>query len=124
MMFEYKCATCGWRDLSLVRADRLDRACERCADAGPLRRVFSVAVQRPMHAHWNPTTNSVVSSNRQFDDELKRLSAERSEQTGIEHRFVRHDPADWRSLNVTSEGLDDSNRVRREQGMPELPTPQ
>ena len=123
MIFEYKCPTCGWRDLSTERADRLARSCERCDNAGPLHRVFSLSVQRPMHAHWNPTTNSVISSNHQFDEEMKRLSAERTEQTGIEHRFVRHDPGDAAAIGVTSAGLDDSNKIRRSQGVSELPLP-
>jgi hypothetical protein len=123
VIYEYKCRMCGQiESTTRHRGDRMGD-CTNPDCSGSLTRLFSVSVQRPLHEHWNPTVNAVVSSNAQFDDMLKRKSDEATENTGIEHRFVRHDPADTQALKVTSEGIEESNKVRRAQGMRELPTP-
>jgi hypothetical protein len=123
MIYEYKCRGCGLiESTTRHRGDRMGD-CTNRGCSGSLTRLFSVSVQRPMHEHWNPTVNAPVSSNAQFDNLMKMKSDEATERTGIEHRFVRHDPADSKALGVTTQGLDESNKVRRAQGMPELPMP-
>jgi putative FmdB family regulatory protein len=121
-LYEYKCRNCGNIDSTLTHRGDSMGACPRCQD-GQLTRLFSIAVQRPMHEHFNHTVGQVVSSNRQFDNLLKQKSDEATERTGIEHRFVRHDPGDAKAIGVTDAGLDDSNKARRAQGLRELPKP-
>jgi hypothetical protein len=119
-IYAYKCRLCGTRADSMTRGDSLG-PCPNCD--GNLTRLFIITVERPMHEHFNPTVMKPISSNRQFDDELKRLSEERTLETGIEHKFVRHDHSDAKALGVTSEGLDESNKYRRANNLPELPMP-
>jgi putative FmdB family regulatory protein len=121
-LYEYKCRSCGRIESTIVHRGDVLRDCDHCV-GGRFTRLFSIAVQRPMHEHFNPTVGQVVSSNRQFDDLLKQKSDEATERTGIEHRFVRHDPGDAKAIGVTDAGLDHSNKVRRAQGLPELPKP-
>lgn len=116
MIYEYKCPVCGWRDTSTQRGDRLERVCVGCGHR-TLHRVFSVGVRRPMQEHWNPTVNAPVSSMRQFEDMLKAKSEEYTLRTGIEARFVPHDPQDAKALGVTNAGLDSTNKVRATKGL-------
>lgn len=90
--------------------------CAGCG--GRMGRDYSgVSVHRPMPEHFNSTVGKSISSMRQFDDELKRKSEEYTLRTGIEARFVSHDPSDAKALGVTHEGLDATNRVRRDKGL-------
>lgn len=53
------------------------------------KRKWGFQMPRVMQEHWNPTTNSYISSNRQFDDELKRASEAatvRSYESGLEFK--------------------------------------
>jgi DNA-directed RNA polymerase subunit RPC12/RpoP len=118
MIYEYKCPVCGWRTTSTERGDRLQgRVCHQCGHRGPMHRVFSISVRPAMQEHFNPTVGKPISSMRQFDDELKRKSEEYTLRTGIEAKFVSHDPHEAKSLGVTNEGLDSTNAKRAEQGL-------
>jgi Zn ribbon nucleic-acid-binding protein len=116
MIYEYKCPACGQREMDPERADRLHRACVRCGHS-PLHRRFSISVRPSMQEHFNPTVGRHVSSMRQFEDALKQESENYTLRTGIEAKFVPHDPHDAKALGVTHEGLDATNRVRVAQGL-------
>lgn len=114
-MYSYKCRTCGATFDCTTRADSIGA----CTCGGEFRRDYSgIKFDRVMQEHYNQTTKTAISSNRQFDNELRRQSEIRSEELGMEHRFERVDPSDKKALGVTDEGIDQSNRIRREQGLP------
>lgn len=114
MIYAYKCRKCGTRADSTRRGDVLG-PCPTCD--GQLTRLYIVTLERPMMEHFNPSVGKVISSNRQFDDELKRKSEEQTLRTGIEARYVRHDPADAKALGVTHDGLDSTNAQRVAKGL-------
>lgn len=127
MMYEYKCPECDQRYLTQhVRADRLYRtemptsACinhdTACSYDGPFVRVFSFSVKPMMQEHWNATVNKPIRSEQHFRDELKRMGEAASEYDGFDHDYQPVDPEDTKSLGVTAEGLDATNRVRVKEG--------
>jgi hypothetical protein len=73
-----------------------------------------------VHGHFNASLNRYVSGDRDFDEGLKRESERISIYQGSEARFERVDPTDKKALGVTEQGIDDSNRIRRNQGLPPL----
>lgn len=118
-IYEYKCPGCLTRITSSRRGDRLRTYCAQCDATTEHRRVFSVSIHRPMMEHMNATTGSLISDNRQFKDELKRMSEVQTLKTGIEHQYepIDHDAV---KSKVTGEGLDSTNRVRHERGLPDI----
>lgn len=116
-MYEYKCPGCESRVVSGQRGDRLQQSCRYCGHPGPLVRRFSISIERPMPEHFNGSVNRVVSSNRQYDRELARVSEEHSSYLNMDVKYERVDGEDTKSLGVTGEGLDSTNRVRMAQGM-------
>lgn len=69
-----------------------------------------------MMSHFNATTNSPISSQRQFDDKLKAMSHEATLYSGQEHQYESVDITDTKALGVTEEGLDHTNRARMKAG--------
>lgn len=113
--YEFKCTGCGARTLTQNREGGPAVACMSCVNAS-WKRVWSVQFAPVMHAHLNKTTGSVVSSRRQFRDELARKSDEMTERTGMPHNYVEVDSKDTASLKVTDEGLDTTYDRKRAQG--------
>lgn len=116
-IYEFKCPTCGARYHFMDR-DHLDDRCVNCNTH--LKRVFSFAIRPTMPDHFNNSTNTYVRNESHFRDELKRLSEEATEYTGIEHDYK---PVDWRdkeTIGVTEEGLDDTYDRAKEDGRPAL----
>lgn len=107
-VYEYACRSCGERD-SLVRSVHDDTRPDRlpCSCGAEMGRKFSVPHATPMmHAAYSTATGSVVSDRRQFASELRRISDERTAETGIVHSFVPVDLRDKERLGVTDKGLD------------------
>jgi hypothetical protein len=97
--YEYRDPDTGDTRLSQTRANRLE------FNGKLYKRKFSFHPASVMHQHFNTSTGTVVSSQRQFDDDLKRLSEERTEATGIPHNYVNVDIMDKDALGVTDEGI-------------------
>lgn len=127
-IYEYKCPECDQHyTTTKVRADRLNlnehtwsaylEHGRTCSYDGPMVRVFSFSMERPLQEHWNATVNKPIRDNKQFDRELRRMADEASEYAGIEQRYERVDPEDTQSLGITSAGLESTNRVRVAQGL-------
>lgn len=116
MIYEYKCRTCGAIATSRHRADTIG-PCDDPDCSGRLTRLYSISVKPGMQEHFNPTVGKHISSMRQFSDELKVASEEYTMRTGIEAKFVPHDPHDAKALGVTGEGLDTTNRERVAKGL-------
>ena len=67
-----------------------------------------------MHDHYNPTTGTMIGSDRQFREELKVMSERSTLKTGIEHNYEPIDPEMARRTVEESQavGLESTNRVR------------
>lgn len=118
MIFEYKCRICGTRKLTTERADTIGR-CTNPDCNGELRRLFSfstanVAPQTRFKEHLNSSTGLPTSSMHQHEENLRRLSEERTRATGIEHNYVPIDSRDREALGV-SEHAEEHLRKNREQ---------
>ena len=119
-IYTYRCPTCRAETTAMIRGNRLYEVCPAmCGYGGPLHRVFGFSTPQMLHEHYNTSVGKVISSHKQHRDELKRLSDERSERTGIEHRFVPNDGPE--SVGVTNKGIDESNVIRAQRGEPLLP---
>ena len=116
-IYAYRCRTCGAEVDSETRTSVLG-ACPNCP--GELRRSYQVSMEKIVHGHYSPTVSAYVSGNRDFDEKLKRESERISIYQGTEARFERIDPSDKSALGVTEQGIDSSNRIRRQQGLPPL----
>lgn len=106
--YEYRCPTCG-PVLRSERGDFIDCTCGATA-----KRRWSFQMAPVMHSHFNTTVGREVSDHRQIERELARKSAEMTERTGVEHRYVPTTPGDVKA-QATDEGLDTTfNRMRAE----------
>lgn len=80
--------------------------CEQCSDRlTPMRRAVSSKPLAPavMHEHWNTSVGKPISSQRQFDDELKRAAEDQYHSTGLESEFVSVDPTDAETLGAETD---------------------
>ena len=64
-----------------------------------------------MEEHWNATVNQPISSNKQFDEALKRETERMSVYTQVDQKLERIDP-EQAMVGVTPEGLESTNRER------------
>lgn len=79
--------------------------CPRCGTV--LRRIFAFHIGRSAmvtDAHFNHTTGRVVTSDRDFRDQLSRMSDERSAELGMPHDFQ---PIDYRDRDACGVSRDD-----------------
>lgn len=104
--YEYRSITTG--QISQVECDRNDKTAMDRTMRGIGWRPFygSVRFGTVMHAHFNPTTGTIISDSRQFQQELNRKAEAVEEQTGLKTTYVPVDLNDRDALGVTDEGLD------------------
>lgn len=117
--YEYRCPNDACRRTTTTSRgpqDRLDDICLYCGDPGPLKRVFAVALHRPMQEHFNNTVGKPISDMRQFRNELSRMGDEYSERNGIETNYQPVDMSDRDALGVTDAGLDETRRRMHAEG--------
>lgn len=118
-IYEYRCVGCGreWQEtLTIERYSQIPAPdCPKCDIS--MSRVFSFNVKPVMQEHMNRTTGQLVSSERQFKDQLKRQSEEATIRTGLEHNFVPVDTQDKATLGVTDAGLRETYDRRKSLGM-------
>lgn len=118
MIYAYSCQSCdsqehhtGFRPIGA----HLDKPCQSCG--GLLLRRASFQFRRGMAPHFNQSTGTYVSSQREFNDGLKRASEAATLRTGMDHNFQPVDVTDMKSLGVTDEGLEETRRRRRAEGL-------
>ena len=111
-IYEFRCQNCGRSNETQVREASL--YCDACGHQ--MKRVWSFQAAPVWQAHQNMTTGTVISDPRQFERELRQKSVEATERTGIPHNFVPADMSDVRKLGVTGEGLDATEKRKRETG--------
>jgi putative FmdB family regulatory protein len=121
-IYEYKCYDCGHVEHRTSDPANSIGPCKMCAE-GTLKRVFSFQVAPVMQAHFNRATNTVVSSSRQFARDLRVKGDQMTERDGIPRDLQPVDMSDAKSLGVTGEGLDSTNRARVAQGLPAVKIP-
>lgn len=110
--FQYLCPGCGRAIITNAPADSAACPCGNLA-----RRDFSFGVTRSIPEHFNTSTGTYVTNERQLRDVLKVQSEETSHRLGIEHNFEYlspHDMADSSAHGVTEEGLDATARVHHD----------
>lgn len=100
-LYEYMCQSCRHYFDSLERGD--SQPCPECGHRAMRR--FSFSYKPDIPEHVSPTTGRVVKNSRDFKDQLKAMSDEATERTGIPHNFVPTDPTDMKANGVTEEGL-------------------
>lgn len=117
-IYEYRCPDCdNYSELSLTIDEYSGIEMVECNCGSAMVRIFSFSVKPIMVEHMNRTTGQLVSSEKQFADQLKRQSEEASIRTGIEHNFVPVDTQDKATLGVTDAGLRETYDRRKKLGM-------
>lgn len=101
-LYQYRCPECGDFD-SQRRADHLP--CDNHPEPLTAKRIFGFALKPIVHGHMNPTTGQYVSGDKAFKEQLKVMSNEATERTGVPHNYVPTDPRDMKASGVTEEGL-------------------
>lgn len=120
-LYTYRCPECRSTVTSTSRGNTLDVICACCGAQSTHRRVFGFNMKPMMHEHFNRTVGKPISDMRQFERELKKQSDLATETTGVEHRYVPVEAGDHAAVGATSEGIDESNRIRSMRGEPLLP---
>jgi hypothetical protein len=98
--YEFRCQNCGVRLIRYIdlagddERTAWNRGTQPCPDCshGHMKRVWGFRQAPMMHEHWNASVGKPISSMKQFKDELRRASDEKTERTGIVHDFVPVDP--------------------------------
>lgn len=80
----------------------------------PKARVYSFAIKTSFVPHYNPSVGKFVSSQSEFDSELRRLSDQQTERTGITHNYVSRELGDSAAFHNTEDGMDDFNRYHHD----------
>ena len=110
--YSYRCDSCG-EVLSSQRGDRVP--CPRCGLTASRR--FSFRQQTSFREHFNNSTGTYVTNQRQFRDDLKRGAEEATRKTGVFHDYEPVDYADREKFGITDEhlaALEPTYRAERE----------
>jgi len=112
-LYQYRCNQCKRLFSTETRADAT--TCPLCL--GSATRKFTFNVSGSMKEHWNTAVGQYVSNRQEMDDALKRQSEAASVRTGVDHEFVRVDPADMRDPSahgVSEDSLEETRRRQRD----------
>lgn len=108
--YQYKCRGCR---LFFTTLDRDDISpCPVCAT--PATRHFAFNIGRSIPEHFNNSTGTYVSNERELRDQLKMMSDEESGRIGMDHEYTYLSPSDMMDAEahgVTEEGLDTTHRT-------------
>lgn len=114
--YQYKCPSCS-AQYTLVASINDDlpehRPCPRCNFDGS-RRVFAFNHKPSFPEHFNNSLGQYVRNNNEFEDGLKRQSAEMSERMGMNVQYEPLGPsemAEASSHGVTEEGLYETRKA-------------
>lgn len=126
-LYGYQCRECGQEYTSTIRGNHLKTdlgltvPCHEC-EAPVVKRKYSISTHRGMQEHMNKTTGTLISSERQFREELKRKSEAQYLKTGIPCDYQPMDPEEAKQVVIDSDavGLESTNRVRVNEGRPPI----
>lgn len=128
MIYGYKCRRCGQHYESETRADALD-PCQHLTNFGRCRGAITrdysgIGIARPFVEHYNASVGAPVRSKADFKEKLHVMGEQYTEMSGIPTNYQPIDMDDTRTLGVTEEGLDVTNRERVDrQGLPPIRVP-
>ena len=108
-LYEFKCRECG--TISTVTTYGVIPPCQMCGSSS-VKRKYSFYVEKSFVPHFNPSVGKYVSSQRQFNDELKVLSDEQTLRTGIPHNYVPTEMGDRAGFGISDEDREEYTRAR------------
>lgn len=117
--YTYQCTKCGavderWLSFSEHDAFRTLHPSGYECDwhcSGTMKQVFEVNVNLGMREHYSDQLDMHVSSDRQFNDALKRQAEEYSARTGMDVTYETVDPTDAAAAGATDVGLESQERA-------------
>ncbi len=77
---------------------------------GVYMQVYEFRIAKPMPEHYSDTLDSVVSSHKDFEHQLREKSRHDSERHGFDINYEPVDPTDASSAGVTEAGLETQAR--------------
>lgn len=95
-----------------MTGNTMDKTCPNCGE--PMNRRFTPPGFKTFREHYSAAVGKVVSSDREFREDLKRASEEASIKTGIPHNFV---PVDLEKPKE-GPGTEEQARKHRDLGTP------
>jgi hypothetical protein len=115
-LYRFECNACGVQDTVQMTFEEHDRSklfdpviCE-CL-GGQMMQVFGFNYARPMPEHYSDQLDTVVKSERHFNDILKRQAEEYTARTGMEVSYDTIDPTDPKAAGVTDAGMEATERA-------------
>lgn len=118
-MYKYECNACGRQDSTMMTFEQHDQSklfdpviCE-CLK-GQMLQVYGVNVNRGMPEHYSDQLGAPVTSERHFNDTLKRQAEEYTARTGMEVSYETVDPTDPKAAGVTEAGLESQERAHHD----------
>lgn len=123
--YTFQCNDCGHDEQHYFTFDTdtftLTAPCPYNDCDGEMKRVISSPhFKRGLPDHFNNSTGSYVSGERQLRSELSRLSDAQSLRTGVDHNYKWHDGRDKEFFGVTDEGMDATRRREVREGKREV----
>lgn len=113
-LYEFKCRKCGLRSSTMEYGTEI--SCPVCSI--PKSRVYSFAIKSSFVPHYNTSVGKFVSSQSEFNSELRRLSDQQTERTGITHNYVSRELGDSAAFHTTEDGMDDFSRYHHDNLVP------
>lgn len=104
-MYEWKCKNCNRRRTLMRYFPDGTVFCLHCTNTAMVR-VYSFSVKPSLQPHFNHATNTYISSDTAFRNELRRQSDEMSERLNLPVNYQPVDMRDKEALGVTEEGLE------------------
>lgn len=101
--YDFRCPKCDNADevIAPIAARPEHHLCLECGHY--MNRVFSFASLPSYNGGFNPTTGTYTRNTSDLTSQLSKLSDERTERTGMLHKFVPCDLRDKEAFGVTSD---------------------
>lgn len=120
-MYRFQCEECGDETSLMLTFEQHDEFKQKrlmhFVDDAPLppcgeyKQVYGVNVNRGMPEHFSDQLGTNVTSERNFNDTLKRQAEEYTARTGMEVTYDKVDPTDPSASGVTEAGLESQERA-------------
>jgi transcription elongation factor Elf1 len=125
--YKYECDACGEEKIEYSTiAEHVDRSDDIRPHAkwdqqngtvlcGYFKQVFSFRIKKPMPEHYSHTLDSIVSSEQDFERQLREKSRADSERHGFDVNYEPVDPGDAKAAGVKGEaGLESQERAHHD----------
>lgn len=121
-LYRFECDNCGFQDTVMMTFEQHDEdralgpvGCARCirgGEVGKMRQVYDFHFNRGMTEHYSDQLDTYVTSERDWNDQLRRHADAYTARTGMETSFDIIDPNDPAAAGVTEVGLESQERVQ------------